>query len=216
MQVWGMLSDSIFDKIRQKTDQYFRHSHHDKSHVQRVYNLALRIADEEKADMDIVKAAVLLHDIARALEDEGKIEDHAAESARMAKKILYDVDFPQQKAADVIHCIEAHRFKKGTRAVTLEARILQDADRLDILGAIGIARVFARGGWGNMSIYDPSIPPKKKYDGKSLTSVNHLYEKILKVKDTINTKTAKEIAEERHAFVQEFLDRLLKEWKGEM
>jgi len=211
-----MLSDSVFDRIRRETDQYFRHSHHDKSHVQRVYNLALKIAEGEKADLDIVKAAVLLHDIARALEDEGKIEDHAAVSARMAKKILENVDFPKQKAVEVAHCIEAHRFRKGKRAETLEARILQDADRLDILGAIGIARVFVRGGWGNMPIYDPSIPPKKRYDGRSLTSVNHLYEKILKVKDTMNTKTAREIAEERHAFVREFLERLLREWNGEM
>jgi uncharacterized protein len=211
-----MLNDSVFDRIRQQTVQYFRHSHHDKSHVQRVYNLALRIAEGEKADLDIVKAAALLHDIARALEDEGKIKDHATESAKMAKKILEKVDFPRQKAVEVVHCIEAHRFRKGKRAETLEARILQDADRLDILGAIGIARVFARGGWGNMPIYDPSIPPKKRYDGRSLTSVNHLYEKILKVKDTMNTKTAREIAEERQAFVREFLERLLREWKGEM
>ena len=209
-----MLSDSVFEKIRLKTDQYFRHSHHDKSHVERVYNLALRIAEMEKADVDIVKAAVLLHDVARALEDEGKIEDHAAESAKMAKKVLNDVGFPHQKAAEVIHCIKVHRFRKGKRAESLEAKILQDADRLDILGAIGIARVFARGGWSDMPIYDPSIPPKKKYDGRSLTSVNHLCEKILKAKDTINTETARKIGEERHAYVQEFLDRFLKEWPG--
>lgn len=210
-----MLSDHVFARIKQETDQYFRHSHHDRSHVQRVYNLALKIAEEERADLDIVKAAVLLHDIARALEDEGKVEDHAVESAKMAKKILKDVHFPEQKAVEVVHCIETHRFKKGAKAETLEAKILQDADRLDILGAVGIARVFARGGWSNMPIHDPSIPPKKKYDGKSLTSVNHICEKILKVKDTVNTKAARRIAKERHAFVQEFLNRLLGEWRGE-
>jgi uncharacterized protein len=87
---------------------------------------------------------------------------------------------------------------------------------LDIIGAIGIARALTHGGWSNIPIYDPSIPPKEKYDGESLTSVNHIYEKILKLKDTINTKTAKQIAEERHKFVEQFLDRLLEEWKGEI
>ncbi len=211
-----MLDGYVFEKIRERSEEFLKLSHHDKSHVERVYNLALRIAEEENADLGIVKAAVLLHDIARAMEDEGKIEDHATEGAKIARKVLEEADFPKEKIDKVIHCIEAHRFKKGMEAESLEAKILQDADRLDIIGAIGLARVFTRGGWSNMPIYDPSIPPKEKYDGKSLTSVNHIYEKILKVKDTINTNTAKKIAEERYKFVEEFLERLLKEWKGEM
>ncbi len=211
-----MLDDSVFEKITNRSEEFFRLSHHDKSHVERVYNLAVRIAIEERADLDVVKAAVLLHDVARAMEDEGKIEDHAIESAKIAEKILKEVNFPKEKTAKVIHCIKAHRFKKGIKSESLEAKILQDADRLDIIGAIGIARVFTRGGWSNMPIYDQSIPPKKKYDGKSLSSVNHIHEKILKVKDTINTNKAKQIAEERHKFVEQFLDRLLKEWNGEI
>jgi len=211
-----MLDDSIFERIRERSEGFFRLSHHSKFHVERVYNLAVRIAKEEKADLDVVKAAALLHDIARAMEDEGKIEDHATEGVKMARRVLEEAHFPKEKIEKVIYCIEVHRFKKGMKAESLEAKILQDADRLDILGAIGIATVFARGGWENNPIYDPSIPPKEKYDGKSLTSVNHIYEKILKVKDTINTNTAKEIAEERHKFVEQFLERLLKEWRGEM
>lgn len=211
-----MLDDSFFEKIKERSEEFLKLSHHSKSHVHRVYNLAVRIAKEENADLDVVKAAVLLHDIARAMEDEGEIEDHATEGAKMARKVLEEVDFPKEKIDKVIHCIKVHRFKKGMEAESLEAKILQDADRLDIIGAIGLARVFTRGGWGNKPIYDPSIPPKEKYDGKSLTSVNHIYEKILKAKATINTNTAKEIAEERHEFVEQFLERLLKEWKGEM
>jgi len=211
-----MLDESVSEKIKKRSEEFFRLSHHDKSHVERVYNLAVRISKEENADLDVVKAAVLLHDVARAMEDEGKIEDHAIESAKMARKILEEVSFPKEKIAEVVHCIEAHRFRKGLKVESLEAKILQDADRLDIIGAIGIARVFTRGGWSNQPIHDPSIPPKEKYDGKSFTAVNHIYEKNLKVKDTINTKTAKEIAEERHRFVEQFLDRLLKEWNGEM
>ena len=211
-----MLSDSVFEKIRKRSEEFLRHSHHSKSHVERVYNLALRIAKEENADLDVVKAAALLHDVARALEDEGKIDDHAVEGAKMARKILEEVNFPEEKIDKIIHCIEVHRFRKNVKAECLEAKILQDADRLDIIGAIGIARVFARGGWENMPIHDPSIPPKKKYDGRSLTSVNHIYEKILKVKDTFNTAAAKKIAEERHKFVEDFLERFLKEWEGKM
>ncbi len=210
-----MLDDAVFEEIKTRSREFLRHAHHDKSHVDRVYNLALRLARSERADQDVVKASVLLHDIARAMEDEGKIADHAIEGARMAKKILEGVKFPEQKIAKVIQCIAVHRFKKSVKAESLEAKILQDADRLDIIGAIGIARVFTRGGWSNKPIYDPSIPPKTQYDGESLTSVNHLYEKILKVKDTINTKTAQKIAEERHSFIEQFLERLLKEWNGE-
>ncbi|NIQ04701.1 MAG: HD domain-containing protein [Candidatus Korarchaeota archaeon] len=211
-----MLDNSVFEKIKERSEEFLKLSHHSKYHVDRVYNLAVRLAKEENADLDVVKASVLLHDIARAMEDEGEIEDHAAEGAKMARKVLEVVNFPKEKIDKVIHCIEAHRFKKGMEAESLEAKILQDADRLDIIGAIGLARVFTRGGWGNKPIYDPSIPPKEKYDGKSLTSVNHIYEKILKVKDTINTKNAKGVAKERHNFVEQFLERFLKEWKGEM
>ena len=211
-----MVEKSVFNEIKKRSAPYFRYSHHDKYHIQRVYNLATRLAKEEKADLDAVKAAALLHDIARAQEDEGTIDDHAAEGARMARKILEEVNFPKRKIANVIHCIETHRFRKGLTPKTLEAKILQDADRLDIIGAIGIARVFTRGGWSNKPIHDPSIPPKEKYDGKSETTVNHIREKLLRITDTINTETARRIAEERHTYVEQFLARLLKEWNAEI
>lgn len=211
-----MVGPLIFDKIRERSAEFFKHSHHDQYHVERVYNLALRLAREESADPDVVKAAVLLHDIARALEDEGKIEDHATEGARMARRILDEVDFPKDKLDRVVECIEVHRFRNGRAPKSLEAKILQDADRLDILGAVGIARVFTRGGWGNKPIHDPSIPPKYEYDGRSETSVNHIVEKLLKIKDTMNTAAAKKIAEKRHRYVECFLQRLLAEWKAEM
>jgi len=211
-----MVQNSVFNEIRKRTAQYYKHSQHDKYHIERVYNLALRIAQEEKADTYTIKAAVLLHDIARAQEDEGTVNDHASEGAKMAQKILTEVNFPKQKIPNVIHCIETHRFKKRLPPKTLEARILQDADRLDIIGAIGIARVFTRGGWSNTPIHDPKIKPKAQYDGKSKTSTNHIQEKLLKIKATINTKTAKKIADERHTYVEQFLKRLLREWKAEI
>ncbi len=211
-----MVNDSVFEEIKKKNEGLFKFSHHDESHVGRVYSMAVRIARDENADVDVVKAASLLHDIARAKEDEGSIADHASEGAKMAKKILEDVGFPEEKRAQVLHCIEVHRFKKGLKAESLEAKILQDADRLDIIGAIGIARALTRGGWKNLPIYDPLVPPKDKYDGESLTSVNHIQEKILKVKDPMNTRTARKIADQRHRFVERFLDQLLREWRGEI
>ncbi len=210
------MDDQVFGKIMNRSTEFFRHSHHDWPHIERVYNLSMRIAKDEKADLDVVRAAALLHDVARAMEDEGKIEDHAIESAKIAERILEEVNFPREKTVKVIQCIKTHRFRLGLKPESLEAKILQDADRLDMLGAIGIARVFTRGGWGNKPIHDPSIPPKNMYDGKSLTSVNHIYEKILRIKDTINTETGRWIAQERYRFVEDFLDRLLKEWHGEI
>lgn len=212
----NVLDESVFEEIKKRSEAFFRHSHHSESHVARVYNLAIRMAEKEDADLDVIKASVLLHDVARATEDEGKIEDHAAEGAKMARKILREVDFPQEKVEKVVHCIEAHRFRNRMKVESPEAGILQDADRLDMLGAVGIARVFARGGWQNMPIHDPAIPPKERYDGRSLTSVNHICEKILKIKDTLNTVTAREIADERHRFVEDFLERFLRETKGEI
>lgn len=213
-----MASESLFEKLREVVSEYYSHSHHDRSHVERVYKLALRIAREvgEPVDLDVLKAAALLHDVARAMEDEGLVEDHAKEGAAIARTVLTRLGFPPEKIDKVCECIETHRFRKGVKPVSIEAKILQDADRLDMLGAVGIARAFARGGWANTPLHDPSKPPKREYDGRSETVVNHFYEKILKIKDTLNTEPARRIAEERHRFVEEFLERFLREWDGEL
>jgi uncharacterized protein len=211
-----MLDESVFLKIRDMSGEFFRFSHHDRSHTERVYRTAVRIADEEGADLEIVKAAALLHDVARSMEDDGEISDHASEGARVAEKILEQVDFPKEKIPEVARCIESHRFRNGMKAESLEAEILQDADRLDVIGAVGIARVFMKGGWDNIPLYDPMVPLKERYDGKSLTAINHISEKLLRIRETLSTKTAKGIAEGRHKFVEEYLDRFLKEWSGEV
>ncbi|UCD96171.1 MAG: HD domain-containing protein [Candidatus Bathyarchaeota archaeon] len=209
-------TQQILERIRERSREFYTLAHHAQAHTERVYTLAWRIAREENADQEVVLAAALLHDLARAMEDQGKISDHAVVGADMARRILEEVVFPAHKIEDVIHCIKVHRFRARLPARTLEAEILQDADRLDILGAIGIARVFSRGGWSNKPIYNPEIAPKQVYDGDSLTSVNHILEKLVKVKDTINTRTGKRIAENRHQFIEAFLERFLKEWNGEL
>ncbi|MEM1692114.1 MAG: HD domain-containing protein [Thermofilaceae archaeon] len=213
-----MLGEEFFERLRRAVEPYYRHSHHDRDHVERVYRLALRIASElgEPVDLDVLKAAALLHDVARAMEDEGLVDDHAKEGAVIARRILSELGFPSDKVEKVCRCIEAHRFRSGVKPDSIEAMILQDADRLDMLGAIGVARAFARGGWANTPFYDPSVPPKESYDGRSETVINHFYEKILRIKDTLNTEPAKRIAEGRHKFVEEFIERFLREWRGEL
>jgi uncharacterized protein len=202
---------ALFRRMAKRGEEFLGLAHHDKFHTERVFNLAVRIGGEERADLDVIRASALLHDIARALEDEGKVRDHAVEGAKMARKILEELDFPEEKIGQVAYCIEVHRFRDGVKPDSLEAKILQDADRLDVIGAIGVARVFTRSGWENLPIHDPSTPPKERYDGQSLTAVNHIHEKLLKIKDALNTDTAKRIAEERHKFVEEYLERFIKD-----
>lgn len=210
------MDESVFAEIRKSSIPYFRLSHHCSFHTERVHNLATRIAQLERADADVVRAAALLHDIARAMEDEGEIADHSVEGAKIARRLLESLDFPSDKVTKVVSCIQEHRFAKGVKPTSLEAEVLQDADRLDVLGAIGIARVFARGGWANMPMHDPTVPPKKEYDGRSLTSINHIYEKVLKVRNSLNTETAKRIGDDRHYFVKQFLERFMNEWDGKI
>jgi len=177
-------------------------------HVMRVYNLCMKIGKREGADLEVLKIASLLHDIG-VWKDR---KNHEKVGAEMAKKILKDYD--KEKRENVIHCIEFHRFSKGLKPKTLEAKILQDADRLDVLGAIGIGSVFTYSGFFNRPIYSPDKKISTVYRGDSETTIDHFYEKILKIKDTLNTKTAREIAEHRHEFVLLFLKEFFEEWDG--
>lgn len=208
------MDKEIFEEIRRLSQNYFKHAHHNKFHTQRVYSMATKIGQKEKADLKVIKAAALLHDVARSLEDEGKIADHAFEGAKIAKAILRKTKFYPEKIDEVLHCIRVHRYSKRLKPKSFEAKIIQDSDRLDMIGAIGIARVFSRSGWINTPIYDPKIPSKKIYDGKSLTAINHIHEKLLKSKNNFHTASAKKIAKKRHEFVEKFLERFLAEWNG--
>ncbi len=176
-----------------------REGTHGFSHVQRVLNLCIHIGKKEGADLEVLALAALLHDVARPLEDKGKIEDHAIESAKIAKRFLRALGY--KKVEEVAHAIEAHRFSRPPEPQTLEARILSDADKLDAIGAIGIARVFMYSGEHGRDIE---------------TSLKHFEEKILKLKDMMYTKTAKEIALERHKYTEEFISRIQKEIEGEL
>ncbi|WP_297476443.1 HD domain-containing protein [Thermococcus sp.] len=206
MNFGDFISDPKSLELIERTREYARHffereGTHGFSHVERVFNLCIHIGKEEGADLEVLALASLLHDVARPLESAGKVEDHAAEGSRIARHFLRSLGYPEEKVEAVAHAIEAHRFSRGPEPETLEARILSDADKLDAIGAVGIARVFMYSGEHGRSIED---------------SLAHFEEKILKLRDLMYTETAKRIAGERHRFTVEFIERIRREMEGEI
>ncbi|MGB5942119.1 MAG: HD domain-containing protein [Leeuwenhoekiella sp.] len=191
---------------------------HDWSHTLRVYNNALLIAKHETVDLLIVGLAALLHDISDAKFNGGDEK----KGARIAEAFLMEKKLAPEKAAHVSKIIANVSFKGGTTERThnsTELDVVQDADRLDALGAVGIARTFNYGGFKNRKLYDPEIPPQMEqspetYRKSESPTINHFYEKLLLLKDRMNTETGKKIAQERHDFMETFLDRFYAEWEG--
>lgn len=213
------MTEDFFDRLMEKVKPYFAEtSGHGFDHVMRVYRNALMISAGQLVDLDIVKAAVLLHDIARHKQDIGEVKCHAKAGAEMATLILAELDFPLAKILSVAYAIEVHRYSKGIDPETLEAKVLQDADRLDALGAICIARVFGYGAKKGRPMYDPNIQMSDKYDGTvSSTSFNHFHEKILKITpDTFKTEKAQMAAESRYQFILDFMDQFEAEYNGKL
>lgn len=193
---------------------------HDWFHIERVLRLAERIAQEEAADTYVVMLSALLHDVADAKFHEGD-EDIGPKTAKDFLKSLKVEPSVIERVAFVVRYIS---FKGGHNRPPYrspELDIVQDADRLDAIGALGIARCFNYGGFKNRPLYDPSILPdlqmdKETYKKGASPSLNHFYEKLLLLKDQMNTKTGRILAEERHRFLEIYLDRFLKEWRGEV
>lgn len=210
------MDEEFYENLRERIKIYFENGSggHGLDHTNRVFKNSLIISKGENVDLDIIQVAALLHDVARLKEDEGEVKCHAEEGAKMARSILIEMEFPQEKIEGVIHAINVHRYSKNLKPESREAEILQDADRLDALGASAIARIMSRAGKASIPIYDPKIPPKKEYGGAATTAINHFYEKILKIKpETFKTEKAREIAVERYNFIKEFVDRFLEESK---
>ncbi len=189
---------------------------HDWSHVNRVRKLAVYIGKKEKADLLVVELASLLHDIADFKFHKGdeKVGGQIAKEWLLKNKL-------NEKVIDHICYIIDNVSFKGAKVeydmATLEGKIVQDADKLDALGAIGIARVFSYGGHFNRPMYDPTIKTVlhnsfSKYKNGKATSINHFYEKLLLLKDRMHTKTARQIAQHRHKFMQTYLKEFYKEW----
>ena len=191
-------------------------SGHDFFHSMRVYRTAMKIAEAEHADMQVVALAALLHDV-----DDRKLSPMTAEKKENAARFMRSQNVPESEIRQVCQIIDEVSFK-GTDSVrpsTPEGKCVQDADRLDALGAIGIARTFAYGGSHNRAIYDPELPPRmamnqaQYYSSKS-TSLNHFYEKLFLLEGMMNTETGKAIARKRTQYMQQFVDEFLHEWDG--
>lgn len=192
---------------------------HDWFHIERVYKNALLIAREEKCDLQIVQLAALLHDIADSKFHNGD-ETIGPETAR---NFLESENIAPETISHIINIIENISFKGGNfdkNFHSVELDIVQDADRLDAIGAIGIARAFNYGGFKNRVLYDPKIAPNtnmsvEEYKHSQAPTINHFYEKLLLLKDKMNTQTGKQIAQQRHQFMQNFLSQFYAEWEGE-
>ena len=174
---------------------------HDYYHIKRVVKLAKQIGKEENADLFLVELAAWLHDVG-----DYKLHEGMDKSEELISEFLFELNLPQETISQILEIISQVSFSKGNLSTSLEAKIVQDADRLDALGAIGIARTFAYGGSKKREIWNPENPEE--------TSIQHFYDKLLKLKDLMNTNSAKKIAEERHQFLEEFLERFYEEWES--
>lgn len=193
------------------------HSGHDYYHSLRVFRLATLICKEEAGDLETVQLAALLHDV-----DDYKLSGGSAVGSPKARAFLAENSVLEKKAEVICDIIGSVSFKGTDTKIpkSIEGKIVQDADRLDAIGAIGIARAFAYGGNRNRDIYDPDRHPRsqmnfEEYAKSDGTTINHFYEKLLNLKDMMNTKTAKAMAEQRHRFMECYLDEFFAEWNGE-
>lgn len=188
---------------------------HDWWHVNRVRNLALKIAEKEGGNRFIIEMSALLHDV-----DDWKINENVKTSK--TSEWLKTIKMSQVETEKILEIIDQVSFKGAgvkSSAATIEAKIVQDADRLDAIGAIGIARTFTYGGNRGRPIYLPEIKPElhenfESYKKTSAPTINHFYEKLLLLKNRLNTATAIEIAKNRHTFMETFLEQFFKEWNS--
>lgn len=193
---------------------------HDWWHIQRVWKNTKLILETEEADALVCELTALLHDIADSKFHDG--DEHIG--PRIAGEFLLDNGLDSDRIAHVQQIIYNMSYKASLGQVDFhskELEIVQDADRLDAIGAIGIARAFHYGGFKNREIYNPDIPPqqqlsKEVYKNATTPTMNHFYEKLLLLRDKMNTNTAKQIAEHRHRFMESFLQQFYGEWNGEM
>ena len=189
---------------------------HDWYHTQRVVHLARRLAVMEGADEELCALAALLHDV-----DDYKLTGGSFGETTNAVRLMQRYQIPEDRQQLVTAIIRKVSFKGAETEIpdTLEGKIVQDADRLDAIGAIGIARTFAFGGSRGQTMYDPDIPPQpgktaEEYKKYSSTTINHFYEKLLLLKDMMNTPSARLLAEDRHQFMEAFLTEFYKEWRN--
>ena len=212
------MQDEIINQALEYVKKIFENdfSGHDYFHTLRVFKMATHIATEEKANLEIVQLAALLHDV-----DDIKLSPQTHAQKINARRFLAANNFPETTICNICQIIDEVSYlgNDSVTPKTLEGKCVQDADRLDALGAVGIARVFAYGGNHNRLMYHPDIKPKmnmgkEEYINHISTTVNHFYEKLFKLTELINTSTARKIATEREAYMKNFIAEFMDEWDG--
>tara|TARA_R110002096_G_scaffold435769_1_gene662519 strand:- start:9625 stop:10299 length:675 start_codon:yes stop_codon:yes gene_type:complete len=215
-------------EVVSKTAEFVRNklegegSGHDWWHIQRVWNTAKSIASQTSSQVDVfvIELAALLHDIADHKFHDGDITVGPKVAREWLERLEVDEGIIQH-VTEIIKDLSFKGAEVATPMKTIEGKIVQDADRLDAIGAIGIARAFAYGGHKSRELYNPEIQPAKHasfeaYKNDNGHTINHFYEKLFLLKDRMNTEIAKNIANERHQFMEEYVDRFLKEWDGSL
>ena len=212
------MNEQIIDEAIEYVKIVFEqdYSGHDFFHTFRVYKMAATIAKQERADMMIVQLAALLHDV-----DDRKLSPETYANKDKAVDFLRKRNVPQNTINTICDIIGAVSFMGVDSIVpeSIEGKCVQDADRLDAIGAIGIARAFTYGGNHNRAIYNPDIPFKEKmtkeeYQNNISTTINHFYEKLFQLSERMNTDTAKVIAKERDSYMRAYISEFLAEWEG--
>lgn len=212
------MQDEIINQALEYVKKIFENdfSGHDYFHTLRVFKMATHIATEEKANLEIVQLAALLHDV-----DDIKLSPQTHAQKINARRFLAANNFPETTICNICQIIDEVSYLGNDSVIpkTLEGKCVQDADRLDALGAVGIARAFAYGGNHNRLMYHPDIKPKmnmgkEEYINHISTTVNHFYEKLFKLTELINTSTARKIATEREAYMKNFIAEFMDEWDG--
>lgn len=206
--------DLIIERIKPQFE--LDSSGHDFHHIERVLNLSRYLHQHEGGDLEIIELAALLHDIS----DHKFNGNQLNQGGVVASKLLLELNYDPQKTIRVAEIIDDVSYKGAltpTKMESIEGQIVQDADRLDAIGAIGIGRTFAYGGFKGQAMYDPSLKAKlhssfDEYAHANSNTINHFYEKLLLLTDRLNTRTAIKIGEERHRFMELFLETFLKEW----
>jgi uncharacterized protein len=214
-----MTNEQIIQKTADYIEQEFAEdsSGHDWWHIHRVWKTATTLCENERADPFIVQLAALLHDL-----DDWKFNETSDETPHRARAWMESCNISHDVIEKVCEIIAHISFKGAAvenKINSLEGFIVQDADRLDAIGAIGIGRAFAYGGYKNRPLYDPASPPQmhasfEEYRNSRSATINHFHEKLLLLKDKMNTPTAKKIAEQRHDVMLRFLDQFMNEWEG--
>ena len=210
----------LLDQIKEEARSYFTNAKgsHDWQHTERVYNLCMHIGKAVDVDLEVLKLAALFHDIGREDQDKanGKI-CHAEKGARLAREIMEKHSMDRGKIEEVVHCIECHRFRGDSIPQSEEAKVLYDADKLDSIGAVGIGRAFLFAGEVGAYLHNVGVDiDKTEPYTKEDTAYREFSVKLRKVRDKMLTDEGKRIAEERHAFMEEFFERLNKEVEGDL